>query len=733
MDTINTITRSIYPIFSTTKTNPITAYAMNNNETLITIALKSLDVFTIDLSKSKEITKKGEKLKTFFESEIDAGYPIGSEGDEEIRSIGLIPYSDLIIFSPSRFEIFKAHRRTGSIILRKRSFLDSIRYIVHPVPTNRPERDPHNPKNPKNPKLNQRFAELFSRPYFVATGHQTGDNVLTDWTNLNVVKYWNYKQISRKVHNNDYEGSYIIRSICYFGGNQNAQLYPFLASNVITELTFFKSDFGTIRGSIPLNSPSYDGFLTWINATNYVYISQKDMVGEAAYNFGSYFLNLGPYSIKTPHFIKEKVKYDETRYILPTLLAYNSDITVNFNFQDGLYQDLDHFYLFVHAGARSIIIEVAPFNWDICNSQFLEKSEKQYRMFTGKVVKCREESKCQLGYQYNTDGKHNDKDFDWEKTFFTCLRYQCPAGEIIHTRMGGFSADTLKRLSHTKTLDGSQGKVACAKKYKIDPNVETEANDNGCHAEFNLDDNGLCRDCKLAKFHFTNIKHFPYFSTSDCVFFNYEDHISWDGFTYAILNYTKDKLWKKFGYKKGKVYQSQKHGFYSKMFNVGEKGKEVKILTGTLAIPIETKTTKFPKLCYRFITNKDQFQGYDLFVREGYYLEQIAEDVTDQVKKSQFELYGKETSLNTYYCMKDCPEGYYYDFDSISCRRCAFGCSECKKYDHCDRCVPGFQLYKKPGHPHSHPVDKKLINHCHIGCQPGFYLKGFDGMSRVCG
>ena len=116
---------------------------------------------------------------------------------------------------------------------------------------------------------------------------------------------------------------------------------------------------------------------------------------------------------------------------------------------------------------------------------------------------------------------------------------------------------------------------------------------------------------------------------------------------------------------------------------------------------------------------------------EGYYLELIEKDTTDQAK-NQVGLYGNESVLNTYYCKKDCEEGFYYDFNSISCRRCPFGCSSCHRYELCDQCVPGFMLYQTPQHGSMHQVDKEMVNHCHIGCQHGFYLKGFNGTCLEC-
>ena len=251
-----------------------------------------------------------------------------------------------------------------------------------------------------------------------------------------------------------------------------------------------------------------------------------------------------------------------------------------------------------------------------------------------------------------------------------------------------------------------------------------------------MDYNGICRDCKLVKFLLTfgGSTWHPLPSTSDCVFFNFgHEELKWDGFTYNLLNYTRPLLFDSFPYKKGVVHNpDDKRPLYEQYYEAGKMNVDMKIFVNkTLAVLRETTTTVPPKSCYRFIMNNDEKQGYDLLAREGYYLDLIEKDPTEQAK-SQIGVYGKETLLNSYYCKKDCPEGVFYDFDSVSCRRCAFGCSGCQRFDKCNRCIPGFQLFEEPKFQKVHRVEKRLINHCNIGCQPGFYLRGFNGTCGEC-
>ena len=148
----------ILPHFVTTAKNPITAYHMDNNQSLLTIALKNLTIITLNASQPLDPQKSMFRPIMLF----DSSYKF-IEGTEEIRSIAQIPYTNEIIFSPSRFEILKINKLTQEVIYRGRSPLDSTNFIVTPVPTHRPEYDPHNP-NKKHDPTSVRGSKHSQRP-----------------------------------------------------------------------------------------------------------------------------------------------------------------------------------------------------------------------------------------------------------------------------------------------------------------------------------------------------------------------------------------------------------------------------------------------------------------------------------------------------------------------------------------------------------------------------------------
>ena len=137
-----------------------------------------------------------------------------------------------------------------------------------------------------------------------------------------------------------------------------------------------------------------------------------------------------------------------------------------------------------------------------------------------------------------------------------------------------------------------------------------------------------------------------------------------------------------------------------------------------------------PQRCYSVNWNPTKTPKYEITAAKGFSLSFISKDPTGQAK-SQIGKYGENTPLNIFYCRKKCRQGYYYDFNSISCRRCTFGCAICQKFEECDLCEAAFNKVKKPIHS-IHSVDKQMIGLCQLGCQNGFYLNAFDGDCLEC-
>ena len=289
---------------------------------------------------------------------------------------------------------------------------------------------------------------------------------------------------------------------------------------------------------------------------------------------------------------------------------------------------------------------------------------------------------CQLGFRRNHDhppGKEIE---------ISCLRPKCPPGQI----------------SHVMNVPENQERYSCRPPYMLKPREVELANDNGCHPGFNRDEWNLCRRCPFFTKFGSGIQYYP----SDCLHFVEYHWVQPLMFTYSLNEYNHSLLDKKMFYKGF----TGEEGYYKIL--LGQRKNQ----DGVIIRPVmsffdwdgqnfitERNTDGFLKSCYRPAPGKLDLKNYKVLASSGYYLELISEDPTGQAQK-QVGLYGNNTDLNTFYCRKTCSQGYYYDFDSTSCRRCYFGCSDCQSYKKCDLCIPGFKKVVEPKFT-SHKVEKR--------------------------
>ena len=737
LDPLDPINLEIHPHFVTTANNPITAYHMDNNQSILTIALRDLTIITLNASQA--IDPKKPQFKPIMK--FNSSYKF-VEGTEQIRSIAQVPYTNQIIFSSNRFEIFKMSKLTKEVIYRGRSPLDSTNFIVTPVPTHRPEYDPHNPNKKEDSRLSKRVVPFTETTYFVMTSADSGINSLVDWTLMKTIRFFSMRDRMQK---NEDEGiNYKVRSICFFGGSPRANLYVFAGSNVTDSLSLFSAINRNIIGSFDLPQSSESTSLSWVNHTNYIYILQTGIRGEPQYISGSYFLHLGPDTDYSARYTKSKRKEDARNYLNPTMLAFNMNITSD-EVYDEIFDRLDYFYLFLSSSENSIRIDIPSFNWDRCNSSY--HSDDNHKMYYGRYRNCGNEG-CLSGYQ-------NRPRFDYEKndTAIQCQKITCKDDLVMHVAkhdFDGFVDKSFPRFDqddpqvHWTSEDGRTNftKVGknlrmskknhnfyCLEKYKFTENEKGVANDNGCSSGFNLDPSGVCRSCDKIDYTGIDFKYYP----SDCFLWILIDGILDDTLTFSWYHYNKTKIDKNLYYKgfNGSEF-FYRLVFYEIKDTDGKVLREIRDAVQYLGeINIRQSTTYImPKRCYWLTWNPTKNPKYDLKAAKGYSLSFISRDPTGQAV-SQIGKYGDNSPLNTFYCRKTCLQGYYYDFDSISCRRCNFGCAVCTKFEECELCQAGFNKVKKPKY-FIHDVEEDRIGHCQLGCQNGFYLNAFDGECLEC-
>ena len=683
--------REMWPVLSAVDHNPLTAYTMNDNQTTMVVAFKNLTILTLNLSQPKT-------TKEFILRRIEPYYE-HPEGDEEIRSIAQVPYTNLILFSPSRFDFFKVDRMNGEQLHRKRSPLDAVRHIVTPVPTHRAQDDPHNPKKRRDLTLNPLIRKKTELTYFVATGYKINTNALIDWATMKVINYWTLLDREDRVREKNL--IFDVRSICFYGGSPRGQLYVMLGSNVIRDLYFFTSSNRNLLDGLRLPKTSSKVQVTWINGTFYVYILQEGITDSPNYQIGSYFLNLGPFAEAAPRFIQKYtwslqvgVKFEYAK-----LMTFSMDLTDS-RVYNKVFDRLSNFYFLLYKNENSLEVRVPPFNWDICRQRSFNPNLMDFKMFYGGYRHCGGDS-CLTGFTKRT-GLDHEKD----GIYIDCQLLECKQGEILHA----YEVNT--------TVSGT----FCSERQEVRERERALSNDNGCRAGFNLDNFGICRRCKMIGI---PSRYYP----SDCLL--------WIGFyglfledtsTYNYLDYSVDK------YSKVVVYKGMtgEEKLYDQLFLSPQRKGFINDFTA-FSFKIIIRTAGAPKLlkqCYFLMQDVGESPKYSLLPAEGFYLDLIENDPTGQAE-TQRGLYGDNTPLNTFYCRKSCPQGYFYDFNSISCRRCGYGCSECKKFEECDSCVPGLNIYTEPKYK-IHPHNNAAIKQCRVGCQEGFYTKSFKGTCHEC-
>ena len=269
---------------------------------------------------------------------------------------------------------------------------------------------------------------------------------------------------------------------------------------------------------------------------------------------------------------------------------------------------------------------------------------------------------------------------------------------------------------------------SCRPPYQLKEPEKELANDNGCINGYNLDSFDLCRACRGKGFSGVDVK----FQPSDCLHFLEFPQVQSLHLTYRLFNYDYSLFNKSLVYKGFKGNEL----YFNKLLGErrNEAGKVIRRANSFFdwgGVITVTKTSKagFINNCY-YLVPDDSEVGYELTAAQGFFLDAIENDPTGKAK-SQVGVYGANSPLNKFYCKRACPLGHFYDFDGTSCRKCYFGCAECKSYEKCDLCVPGFKKVKIPQHS-SHEVDKSMINQCMSTCQPGFYISAFEGRCLEC-
>ena len=726
--------RSIAKLLPTTSKNLITAYQMTRNSYILTLAFESLELKFINLRLSQ-----GKDSVAFVNKNVKSvslAHP-DVEPDHKIRSLGLVPYSDLIIAAPQRFGLYKVDRIAGKITTQVRPSLDQVRFIVMPEPSSSPSRDPYNPGYIRGKKVSKRMHDLLSNcSTFLMTSHSNELIAFYDWTTLKAYGHYPWQRFNSRSQKPEY---LVVDSACFFGGVPEAHLYVLSPSFGTRHLLALSGVYRDYAGYVELSANPKRVELTWLYGTNYIMCVMFGIEDLSSDVYQLAIVYMGPLqgsarttmSIGTGQGISSLRGFKDFRHA--NVITYSlSEEESQAKFLD-TFEKMDHVYLLTYI--EDIILKIEPpfFNWETCK-QKMSPSSSNHIMLYGRYRNCYR-SQCEVGFEPWASNPGQVNYFNCRKVLQKCSeKNQIEAIDV----------------SYDKQRDTEVVQSKCMDPYTLKTTEVGTANDNQCQPGFNLDQYGFCRKCYISQKMFNDMARYNS-RVSDCLLFNsftIFDSYSFSYYRYTFKDYNKLTFFKgvtELEYFSRDLFDPTKMKSSDQTVDddddsgdggsgVGQDVSERDFYHNEhIFVMRDTKTSDY-KRCYNLVPNSLNSSTYTLRTINGYFLDEITNDPTGQASK-QVKLYAESGDLNKFFCSKYCPFGQYYEFDSISCRRCSFKCAKCSKYEKCERCSPGFQLIKQP----EHPLHKKkevfnplLVDTCQLGCQSGFHLRAFNGECREC-
>ena len=709
-------------LFELPKSNPITAAHIQRNNTVVAVAYKNLSVEVFDM-KSIEQTPEGEfKFKSFI---IDTRYKFGIEEDHEILAIGRIPNTEHLIFSSNRFEIIKADRITGAIIKREKNPLEKIRYIGTPCRSHRTDIDPFNPDSTKDPEINKVVFDRANKPHFIATGAEDPMNAVIDWITLKAISFFSlHLQFVAGIKREDD----IIGSLTYYGGIPQAHIYLISKRGVSPILTvytgIYSRDVHRIYSrdvhSYDLKTLSANKVVNWIYATIFISVYYPNPIASGQ---GRPMLK-----IISPHADRMNFTYHNDRLLIlesqqverfelaQLYLQLGKKPSEPMYYMEKFYE-LDSLYVSIFNKSNSIRVEPPAIEWDHCkprkNMKMVDSEEDPIFMFYGRYMLC---YRAQIPL---IDNKPSEEPFTGFCSDGLIQRpYSEKDGETFSDHLGknmtlincgalSCAEEELPHYDDSSVPEGGGVHFSCASRYdELDENMKTIVNQNDCWFWFNKNPFGVCQYC-----------HFP---SSDCLLFGADvpETYNFDVFGY---HYGQKDIYYK-DYRIPSIFNVEN---VEQLFIYGERNL-MTIMDELFVWRYQNKLLSVQ--CYALREDSSNPEDYLVSARGDYTLVK-AKNHPYNISKQISEI--GNGSLTELVCIKQCLVGEFYEFESISCRKCNLGCGVCKSFENCTRCIPEFNKIQD-SKSHKDIQEGYPVGFCRPGCQPGFHPIRFNGECREC-
>ena len=358
------------PVLTISGDSNITAFQMEANSPLLTLAFSNGSVSIQDLSRIGE--KEALNLKIDLDPKTDSKGSGGLDNDR-IRAIGVIPYTDQLIVYPSHLKFFKFSRIDGKIISTGKPPLDAVRLIITPQATTWPLRDPFNPSLAKNdyfmdPQISKRvYSKITQTQAFLATSHTSESFAVIDWTTMKAYNHLSLRNFfpGQKMRNEDY----VVQSACFYGGAPEAHAFLLVPSFPTTQLVIFSGIFRNFIGRVVTLPEAQKTDIRWAYGTEYVVVLQKGLkIGSDAYK--TTILNLGTFGQN--QYIRKLVRPQERIYErqMPFFDVMAFKLTPipefdNLRFEDS-FVNMDHVYLINSLSEGVLTVQPPIFNWEFC-------------------------------------------------------------------------------------------------------------------------------------------------------------------------------------------------------------------------------------------------------------------------------------------------------------------------------------------------------------------------------
>ena len=729
-------------LFELAGSTNITAAYIPRNGSLVAVAYSNLTVEIFDLRFVKK--RESEDFYTFESILVDSGYRYGREGDHEVLAIARIPNSDFLVFSSNRFEILKIDLKTGlnDANSPRKNPLEKIRYLETPSKSHRADLDPFNPTSQKSPETNKIVFQRAHKPHLIATGASDPMNAVIDWTTMTAVRFFSLHLLEAPGITREDD---IVGSITYYGGIPQGHLYCITKIGLSPLLTLYSGIYSRDLINYNLGTPSRNRVVNWIYGTVFVSLYYPHPISE----LGRPIMKvIAPYggrlasqaNVRIENLVTQQVGSFEMAQLF--LQLGKSDKEEKFYMEK--FYELDSLYLAIFNKSNSIRVEPPAIGWDHCwEREGAEKAgvlgEMGY-MFYGRLMLCPLPKKalssdagggasdtgggggaestqsqksavdgfCSHGLQQIHFQEHQQLQqgslgplMQSNYTLINCRDSPCPEGQVPHYIPPKSLLITRDTFLEEKTV--------CVPEYIMnDDRISVVANNNGCSSWFNKNPFGVCHACV--------------FLSSDCLLFIKEFA---ESYNFDIYGYESSKANQTVIYKDFRIRSLQGKTTTEQIFETLQSNL-VSFHNDFTMWRYQNKPLSVP--CYQLRGDYSNKFDYIVSARGEYTLVNASRQGYD-ISKQVAEI--GNGSLTELVCIKPCPVGEFYEFESLSCRKCNLGCGVCKSFENCTRCIPGFNKIQD-SKSHKDIQEGYPVGFCRPGCQPGFHPIRFNGECREC-